>query len=50
MSQEWNHPALEQLDSIIADAQAGVAAEKIAERLIELRPLIVQLAELDPRD
>lgn len=48
---EWVHPAVEALDSVIADAENGVNPAKILERLRdELRPLVVELAQLDPRD
>ena len=45
---EWIHPAIEKCDELIAAAEAG---EKIGERVHdELRPLIVELAALDPRE
>ena len=51
MSQEWVHPAIELIDEIIAQIEAGTACEKIGQRLQdELRPLVVALAALDPRD
>ena len=51
MAPEWIHPAIELLDEIIAQIEAGTACEKIQQRLVdELRPLVVALAALDPRD
>lgn len=50
MSQEWNHPAVEQYDQIIEAANNGTDAAKLHEQLVELRAEIVRLAQLDPRD
>lgn len=47
----WVHPAIETLDQITFELESGTPPEKILERLRnDLRPQVVQLAELDPRD
>lgn len=46
-----SHPATQSLDSITADVKNGVVPDVVADRLQnELRPLVLALAALDPRE